>query len=80
MSGRLPSCDGYIDLQYRFSVNELIRDSDVEKLIKHKDLIQQLITESWGEFEHVENNLIAKGGYNFDMPYMFIESYKKPSP
>ncbi len=79
ISTRLPSCDGYIDLKYLFSVDEIVKDSDIEKLIKHKDLIHQIITEIWGGFTHTENNLIAKGGYNFDMPYMFIESYKKSS-
>lgn len=80
LSGRLPSCDGYIDLQYRFSVDEIVKDDDIEKLVKHKDLIQQVIKEEWGGFEHGEDNLIAKGGFNLDMPYLFIENYKKPSP
>lgn len=80
LSGRLPSCEGYISLQLRFNVNEIVKDDDVEKLVNQKDLIEQIITEEWGGFEHVENNLLKQGGYNFDMPYMFIESYRKPCP
>lgn len=80
LSGRLPSCDGYIDIGFRFSVDEIVKDSDIEKLVKHKDLIEQIITENWGGFEHIQNDLISKGDYQFDMPYMIIESYKKPSP
>jgi hypothetical protein len=80
LSGRLPSCDGYIELQYRFSVDEIIKDDDIEKLVKHKDLLQQIIKEEWDGFEHDEDNLLAGAGYKLDMPYMFIDKYKKPSP
>lgn len=79
-SGRLPSCDGYIGFQHRFSVDEIVKDDDIEKLVRYKDLIKQIIIDEWSGFEHAEDNLIAKGDYNFDMPYMVIESYKKSIP
>lgn len=79
LSGRLPSCDGYISLLYRFSVNDIVKDDDIVKLVNHKDLIQQIIKEEWGGFEHAEDNLVAKADYMLDIPYLFIESYKKPS-
>lgn len=75
--GRLPNCDGYIDFQHRFSVDEIIKENDMHKLIKYKDLIKSIIKAHWGDFEFSENNLLAKGGYYIDMPYMVIESYKK---
>ncbi|MGZ2369280.1 HD domain-containing protein [Ancylomarina sp. YFZ004] len=78
-AGRLPNCDGYIELNYGFSVNEIVKDDDLDKIIQHKDLIKNIITEEWGGFEQVEDNLL-KAGYNLDMPYMFIETFKKPSP
>lgn len=77
LSTRLASCDDYIDIQYHFSVDEIVKDSDMEKLVKHNELIQQIIKKIWGEFEHTENNLLAMSGYSFDMPYFFMESYKK---
>lgn len=78
-SGRLPSCDGYISLQYRFSVNDIVKDDDIKKLVNQKDLIEQIITEEWGGFVRTEDDLMKKNGYILDMPYFFIEKYKKPS-
>ncbi|MBN2598403.1 MAG: ATP-binding protein [Marinifilaceae bacterium] len=77
--GRSPSCYGYIELNYDFSVNEIVKDTDLDKITQHKDLIKNIITEKWGGFEQIEDNLL-KTGYNLDMPYMFIETFKKPSP
>lgn len=74
-SERLPSCDGYITLQYGFNVNEIVKDDDVEKLVKSKDLVEQIITEEWGGFVRTENNFMING-FSLDMPYMLIEKYK----
>lgn len=79
LSGRLPNCDGFIDLQYRFSVNEIVKEEDIPKLIQRKDLIEKVITNTWNSFEHSEDNLLHIG-YQLDMPYMYIETYKKLSP
>ncbi len=76
LSKRLPTCNGYIDLQYRFSVNDIIKDEDIEKLAKQKDLIQEIIKEEWGDFEHSSDNLMLTG-FSLDIPYSFIETYKK---
>jgi len=78
LAGRLPTCHGYIDLNYGFSVNEIVKEEDIDKLVQHKDLIERIISEEWGSFELSEDNLL-KTGYNFDMPYMYIETYKRPA-
>lgn len=75
--GRLPDCEGFIRLDYRFNISNIVREEDVAKLIDQKDLIERLIQEEWGEFEASEDNLMKQGGYSMDMPYVFIQRYTK---
>jgi hypothetical protein len=77
LSGRLPDCDGYITLNYRFNIKNIVKEEDQDKLIEHKQLIKQIIEEEWGEFTIVQDNLIQSQGYSLDMPYTSIEKYFK---
>lgn len=78
LSSRLPNCDGYIVLDYGFSVNEIIKDDDIKKLVQRKDLIEKIITEVWGEFEYSDEDQIGRRSM-FDAPYTFIQNYKRPN-
>ncbi|GAA4028478.1 hypothetical protein GCM10022386_10160 [Flavobacterium cheonhonense] len=77
LSGRLPDCDGFISLNFRFSVKNIVREEDQDKLIEHKEFIEKIIKEEWGEFRVEQDNLIKQVKYNFEMPYMIIEKYIK---
>lgn len=77
LSGRLPDCDGFITLNFGFSVKNIIRKEDQEKLTEHKELIEKIIEEEWGGFTINQDNLIRQRGYVFDMPYTVIEKYIK---
>jgi hypothetical protein len=77
LSGRLPDCDGYITLNYRFNVQNIVREEDQGQLIEHKPLIEQIINEEWGGFNIIQDNLIHKSGFVIDMPYTVIEKYIK---
>jgi hypothetical protein len=76
-SGRLPDCDGFVTLDFRFSVKNIIREEEQDKLIEHKNLIEKIIEEEWGGFSIQQDNLIEQRGFNLDMPYTIIEKYIK---
>lgn len=77
ISGRKATCDGFISLDPRFNVNNIIKDEDLPQLVQYKSLVEKIIEEEWGNFLYEEDNLLQKGGYHFDMPYMFIENYER---
>lgn len=76
MVGRLPDCDGFIDLNYGFSVDAIIKEEDIPKLLKQKDLIEQIIKNEWPSFEYSQNNFINEE-FRIDMPYLHVKTYKK---
>lgn len=76
-SGRLPTCDGFIMLNFRFDVKKIVREEDQEKLVDHRELIEKIINEEWGGFCITQDNLMKKKGFSFDIPYIMIEKYKK---
>lgn len=76
-SARLPDCDGLIRINYGFNVMNIVREEDHSELIKYKELLEKIIIEEWGDFIIEQDNLLIKGGYHLDMPYMVIEKYTK---
>lgn len=77
LSGRLPDCEGFINLNYSFSVKNIVREEDQDKLIEHKGLIEKIIEKEWKGFTVDQENLLRQVGYTFDMPYNMIEKYSK---
>jgi hypothetical protein len=72
----LPTCEGYIMLDYHFSIDEIIKEEDKNLLIKQNDLIESIIQEIWGEYDHLEQNMM-RDGFFLDKPYSIIHEYTK---
>jgi|GEM_PF-3331299 len=77
LSARSPDCDGFIKLGYRLNFKNIILEEDEDKLTEHHKLIESLIKEVWGDFKLNPNNLIGKGAYRFDLPFVSVEEYQK---
>lgn len=74
-SSRLIDCDGFITLQHRFSINNIVKQEEQSSLTNYKDLLNKTIKEVWPDYKMEEDNLLKKGGYYLELPYMVIEKY-----
>lgn len=77
VSGRADTIDGYVIMNSRIGIKELVQEDEKHKIVSLGSLLTKTLDDIWGAHSHRQVDVWREQNFSLDGPYHTIEVYSK---